>query len=131
MGVGQAVGDQRGDWAVAPRTDEAHRARVLEEAGAGDKARHPRSILKYGQSSNFEYCWPYWLGESIPNIHGPIFSQRYLSFDQGMIYSLDPSSSDHSIGSEAAANVIKNTGQQLLFLEAQTVKTDEHTDYSV
>lgn len=56
MGVGQAVGDQRGDRAVAPRTDEAHRARVLEEAGAGDKARHPRSILKYGQSSNFEYC---------------------------------------------------------------------------
>ena len=27
-----------------------------EEAGAGDKARHPWSILKYGQSSNFEYC---------------------------------------------------------------------------
>ena len=56
MGVGQAVGDQRGDRAVAPRTDETHRARVLEEAGAGDKARHPWSILKYGQSSNFEYC---------------------------------------------------------------------------
>ena len=56
MGVGQAVGDQGGDGAMAPRADEAHGARVLEEAGAGDKACHPWSILKYGQSSNFEYC---------------------------------------------------------------------------
>lgn len=56
MGVGQAVGDQGGDRAMTPGADEAHGARVLEEAGAGDKARHPWSILKYGQSSNFEYC---------------------------------------------------------------------------
>ena len=55
MGVGQAVIDQRGDRAVTPRADEAHGARVLEEAGAGDETRHARSILKYGQSSNFEY----------------------------------------------------------------------------
>ena len=115
MGVGQAVGDQGGDRAMTPGADEAHGARVLEEAGAGDKARHPWSILKYGQSSNFEYCWPYWLGESIPNIHGPIFSQRYFSFDQGMIYSLDPSSSDHGIGSEAAANIVKNPDDNYCF----------------
>ena len=56
MGVGQTVGNQWGDpWAMTPRTDEAHRSRVLEEAGAGDETRHARSILKYGQSSNFEY----------------------------------------------------------------------------
>jgi len=48
MGVGQAVGDQGGDGAVTPGADEAHRARVLEEAGAGDKARHPWSILGTG-----------------------------------------------------------------------------------
>ena len=37
-------------------------------------------------------------------MHGPIFSQRYFSFDQGMIYSWDTSSSDHGIGTEVAVN---------------------------
>ena len=55
MGAGQAVCDQRGDGAMTPGADEAHGARVLKEAGARDEAGHPRSILKYGQSSNFEY----------------------------------------------------------------------------
>ena len=131
MGAGQAVCDQRGDGAVTPGADEAHGAGVLKEAGARDEAGHPRSILKYGQSSNFEYRWPYWLGESIPNIHGPIFSQRYFSFDQGMIYSLDPSSSDHGIGSEAAANNVLNFNVNYCFLEARTLKTEEQTDHSV
>ena len=55
MGAGEAVGHQGGDGAVTPGADEAHWPGVLEEAGAGDEARHPGSILKYGQSSNFEY----------------------------------------------------------------------------
>ena len=55
MGAGQAVCDQRGDGAMTPGADEAHGAGVLKEAGARDEAGHPRSILKYGQSSNFEY----------------------------------------------------------------------------
>ena len=55
MGAGEAVGHQGGDGAVTPGADETDRPGVLEEAGAGDEARHPGSILKYGQSSNFEY----------------------------------------------------------------------------
>ena len=48
-----------------------------------------------------------------------------------MIYSLDPSSSDHGIGSEAAVNNVLNFNDNYCFFEARTVKTEEQTDHSV